>query len=166
MAQAERALMLATLRHYKHHKERTAAVLGISLKTLYNRLKEYAAEEAGAADAAAEVAARLRGDARIEAVRRTDADSPPIELRRPVASWQVDLSDGTHVFVAADSGAIVATRTRWWRFYDWMWGLHIMDLSEREDTHHPLLIGFAAISLVTLLLALALLPLSRRRRRP
>ncbi len=47
MAQAERALMLATLRHYKHHKERTAAVLGISLKTLYNRLKEYAAEEAG-----------------------------------------------------------------------------------------------------------------------
>jgi two-component system, NtrC family, response regulator AtoC len=44
MAQAERALMLATLRHYNHHKERTAAVLGISLKTLYNRLKEYAAE--------------------------------------------------------------------------------------------------------------------------
>jgi DNA-binding NtrC family response regulator len=51
MAQAERALMLATLRHYKHHKERTAAVLGISLKTLYNRLKEYAAEEADAAEA-------------------------------------------------------------------------------------------------------------------
>ena len=44
VAQAERALMLATLRHFNHHKERTAAVLGISLKTLYNRLKEYAAE--------------------------------------------------------------------------------------------------------------------------
>ena len=55
MAQAERALMLATLRHYNHHKERTAAVLGISLKTLYNRLKEYAAESdaaGGAEDAA------------------------------------------------------------------------------------------------------------------
>ncbi len=48
MAQAERALMLATLRHFHHHKERTAAVLGISLKTLYNRLKEYAAEDASA----------------------------------------------------------------------------------------------------------------------
>jgi two-component system, NtrC family, response regulator AtoC len=48
MAQAERALVLATLRHFNHHKERTAAVLGISLKTLYNRLKEYAAEESGA----------------------------------------------------------------------------------------------------------------------
>jgi DNA-binding NtrC family response regulator len=45
MAQAEKALLLATLRHFNHHKERTAAVLGMSLKTLYNRLKEYAAEE-------------------------------------------------------------------------------------------------------------------------
>ncbi|MBC7940870.1 MAG: sigma-54-dependent Fis family transcriptional regulator [Chitinophagaceae bacterium] len=46
LAQAERLLMLATLRHHKHHKERTAAVLGVSLKTLYNRLKEYGAEDA------------------------------------------------------------------------------------------------------------------------
>jgi DNA-binding NtrC family response regulator len=44
MAQAERALILATLEHYDNHRERVAAVLGISLKTLYNRLKEYAAE--------------------------------------------------------------------------------------------------------------------------
>ena len=41
LAQAEKQLMLATLRHYNHHKERTAATLGVSLKTLYNRLKEY-----------------------------------------------------------------------------------------------------------------------------
>jgi DNA-binding NtrC family response regulator len=44
MAEAERQLILATLRHFNQHKERTAAVLGVSLKTLYNRLKEYAAE--------------------------------------------------------------------------------------------------------------------------
>ncbi|UXH80528.1 sigma-54-dependent transcriptional regulator [Roseateles amylovorans] len=50
MAQVEKAFILATLQHYKHHKEQTAAVLGISLKTLYNRLKEYAAEDAAAAD--------------------------------------------------------------------------------------------------------------------
>ncbi|MDO9314860.1 MAG: sigma-54 dependent transcriptional regulator [Burkholderiaceae bacterium] len=47
MAQAERALILATLRAYHHHKERTAAALGISLKTLYNRLKEYAGDGIG-----------------------------------------------------------------------------------------------------------------------
>ncbi len=45
MAEIERRFILATLAHYKQHKERTAAVLGISLKTLYNRLKEYAATE-------------------------------------------------------------------------------------------------------------------------
>ncbi|PIM53611.1 sigma-54-dependent Fis family transcriptional regulator [Roseateles chitinivorans] len=54
MAQVEKAFILATLQHYKHHKEQTAAVLGISLKTLYNRLKEYAAEDATAADKAAQ----------------------------------------------------------------------------------------------------------------
>jgi DNA-binding NtrC family response regulator len=41
LADMERQLILATLQHYGHHKERTAATLGISLKTLYNRLKEY-----------------------------------------------------------------------------------------------------------------------------
>ncbi len=44
LASAERTLILATLRHHHHQKERTAAALGISLKTLYNRLKEYAAD--------------------------------------------------------------------------------------------------------------------------
>jgi len=75
------------------------------------------------------------------------------------------MSDGTHVYVDAASGSIVATRTRWWRFYDWMWGLHILDLREREDTHHPLLVGLAAVSFVAVLLALVLLPLVTRRRR-
>ena len=51
LADAERALVLATLRHFGHHKERTAATLGISLKTLYNRLKEYTAEEVAGSDA-------------------------------------------------------------------------------------------------------------------
>jgi DNA-binding NtrC family response regulator len=41
LAAAERQLILATLEHFGHHKERTAAALGVSLKTLYNRLKEY-----------------------------------------------------------------------------------------------------------------------------
>jgi len=45
LAEAERNLILATLRHCRHQKERTAAVLGVSLKTLYNRLKQYSAAE-------------------------------------------------------------------------------------------------------------------------
>ncbi len=44
LADVERSLIFATLEHYGGHKERTAAALGVSLKTLYNRLKEYTAE--------------------------------------------------------------------------------------------------------------------------
>jgi DNA-binding NtrC family response regulator len=41
LAAMERQMILATLEHYGYQKERTAAALGVSLKTLYNRLKEY-----------------------------------------------------------------------------------------------------------------------------
>lgn len=95
---------------------------------------------------------------------RTDPRDPPLELRRPVAAWAVTMSDGTRFYVEAASGEIIARRTRFWRFYDLMWGLHIMDPWTREDTHNPLIIGFGLAALVTTLLALLLLPLSSRRR--
>lgn len=41
IAQAEARLILATLAHYGGDKNRAARTLGISLKTLYNRLNEY-----------------------------------------------------------------------------------------------------------------------------
>jgi two-component system response regulator AtoC len=41
LADVERQLILATYERCGRHKERTAALLGISMKTLYNRLKEY-----------------------------------------------------------------------------------------------------------------------------
>jgi two-component system response regulator AtoC len=44
IAQAERQLILATLEHCHQNRERTAAVLGVSLKTLYNRLKRFASD--------------------------------------------------------------------------------------------------------------------------
>jgi two-component system response regulator AtoC len=41
LSEAERHLILATLDHYAGDKKKTAEVLGISLKTLYNRLNVY-----------------------------------------------------------------------------------------------------------------------------
>jgi DNA-binding NtrC family response regulator len=41
--QAEKALILRTLEHTKNNKTRAAEILGISLKTLHNKLKEYGA---------------------------------------------------------------------------------------------------------------------------
>ncbi|MDQ3245610.1 MAG: hypothetical protein M3Q52_01710 [Pseudomonadota bacterium] len=118
-----------------------------------------------AADAVREVMARYTGDAKVAAASRTDPANPPIEFRRETPAWKVAMDDGTHFYVDEGSGEIVARRTRWWRFYDWMWGLHIMDLDTREDTHNPLVIGFGIAAVVMSLLALALLPLTLRRRR-
>ena len=41
IAEVERELMLATLRYHDGNKRKTAEVLGVSLKTLYNRLNAY-----------------------------------------------------------------------------------------------------------------------------
>ena len=41
LAEVERRAILSTLGHYDGDKKRAAEVLGISLKTLYNRLKKY-----------------------------------------------------------------------------------------------------------------------------
>lgn len=45
LAEVERIVITETLKRYDGNKTRTAAVLGISLKTLYNRLNEYRALE-------------------------------------------------------------------------------------------------------------------------
>jgi len=45
LADVEQQLILHTLEHFDHHKERTAAALGVSLKTLYNKLKTYQAAD-------------------------------------------------------------------------------------------------------------------------
>ncbi len=41
LADAQRELIMATLSHFSGNKQLTACALGISVKTLYNRLKEY-----------------------------------------------------------------------------------------------------------------------------
>jgi hypothetical protein len=119
----------------------------------------------GAAEAARIVEARYTGKSRVAAVDRTSAASPPLDFRRKIDGWRVTMSDGTRFYLDSATGEILARRTRWWRFYDLMWGIHIMDLKSREDAHNPLVIGFAAVSLATILLALALLPMALRRRR-
>ena len=118
----------------------------------------------GAANAAREVASRYTGTAKVVETRRVAADSPPLELRRAMDGWRVRMDDGTHFYVDAGSGEIIARRTRWWRIYDFMWGLHIMDLQGREETNNPWVVTFGALSVLMALLAIVLLPLTVKRR--
>jgi DNA-binding NtrC family response regulator len=51
VAEAEKALIQLTLQHTKNNKTRAAEILGISLKTLFNKLKEYGASDSAEASA-------------------------------------------------------------------------------------------------------------------
>ncbi|MCX9148074.1 hypothetical protein [Erythrobacter sp. WG] len=119
----------------------------------------------GAAEAQALVAARIAGGDKADSVTLFPADRTPPDFRREVAVWRVALADGTNVYVGRDTGEIEAVRTRWWRAFDLAWGFHIMDLSGREDTSHPVLIAFAALSLTGALIGCVLMFRRRRARR-
>jgi uncharacterized iron-regulated membrane protein len=108
------------------------------------------------------VKAEIVGGDKVQGVALFPADKVPFDFREAMPVWQVVLTDGTHVYVGQHSGKIEAVRTRWWRTFDFMWGLHILDPQTREDTSHPLLILAAALSVIGALLGCVLL--FRRRR--
>lgn len=92
-----------------------------------------------------------------------DAFNPPLDLRKARPSWQIHFDDGTHVYIDKESGEVLAIRTRQWRAFDFMWGLHIMDPQTREDTSHPLLIVAAGLSFVSVLIGIIMLFMRRKR---
>ncbi|GAA4040691.1 PepSY domain-containing protein [Parerythrobacter jejuensis] len=109
------------------------------------------------------VAAGIKGGDKVISSTAFAADDVPFDFRRPMDVWQVTLEDDTNVYVGQHTGKIEAVRTSWWRLFDFMWGLHIMDLQEREDTSHPILILFAALAVIGALLGCILM---FRRRKP
>ncbi len=106
-----------------------------------------------APEAAALAASYYAGKSKQASVRHFAADNAPLDLRKARPSWQVSYADGTRLYIDADTGGFLALRTDGWRLYDVMWGLHIMDLQTRGDSHHPILILFAALTFFALLLA-------------
>lgn len=104
------------------------------------------------------------GGDRVATVRRFSADDVPFDFRRAMPVWQVSLQDGTNVYIGEQTGEIEAVRTRWWRVFDFMWGLHIMDLQTREETSHPILILFAVLGLIGALLGCILMFRRRKAR--
>jgi uncharacterized iron-regulated membrane protein len=62
----------------------------------------------------------------------------PIEYRNTLPVWQFVLDDAeaTHLYVAPLTGKIVGRRSGLWRTYDFLWSLHIMDYTERENFNH------------------------------
>jgi hypothetical protein len=83
----------------------------------------------------------------------------PREAGLPGAVWAANFAGEGHptLYVSATNGEVGPARTDLWRTYDFLWSLHIMDYSERENFHHPLIIAAAILALSTVLFGVALL---------
>lgn len=109
--------------------------------------------------------ARIASESGLVELRTFDADEPPFDFRRPIAVWRAEYEDGTRVYIHRETGEVLAVRTRFWRVFDFMWGLHIMDLQTREDTSHPILILFALLGALGSVLGIVLLFRRRKAKR-
>ncbi|MFD2365670.1 PepSY domain-containing protein [Pseudoduganella sp. GCM10020061] len=60
---------------------------------------------------------------------------------RPVPMWAVHFDDAgkTTFYYAPDTGELLARRHELWRWFDFVWMLHIMDYEAREDVNNTLL---------------------------
>lgn len=97
---------------------------------------------AAQAEAIARAGTSLTGPASVTPV----TPAKPASDWRETAGYRVSFANDTRVYITTQ-GDIGAVRTPWWRFYDLFWGLHIMDWTERENSHSPLIIVSTLLSL-------------------
>ena len=73
----------------------------------------------------------------------------PQETGREGPLWRVDFDDAerTSFYLSPETGEVVTRRSNVWRFYDFFWRLHIMDLENGEDFNHPLIIVATSLTL-------------------
>ena len=82
----------------------------------------------------------------------TDDAAKPTELQEtPLPLWRVNFDDrfATSLYLHPDSGRLVTRRHRFWRWFDFLWSLHIMDYQTRTDVNNPLLRFATALGATT-----------------
>ncbi|MFV0596472.1 peptidase [Shewanella sp.] len=91
--------------------------------------------------------------------------SAPSEIpTRVLPVWQLELDDAMHstLYISAVTGQMVSARHDYWRLFDIMWMLHIMDYETRENVQNPLLTIMSTLALLTALFGIALAYISFR----
>ena len=70
-------------------------------------------------------------------------EKPPQETGRETPLWRVDFDDAerTAFYLDPETGEVATRRSAVWRFYDFLWRLHILDLKNGEDFNNPLIIA-------------------------
>ncbi len=105
------------------------------------------------------------GDHAIESVLLLE--EAPAEYKGPLPVYQVSIKDGraTRLYLSPISGQVLSRRNRYWRVFDFLWMLHIMDFDQRENFNNPLLRVTATVSILVSLSGFLLWATSRRWRR-
>lgn len=114
------------------------------------------------------------GDGAVKQVKLlSDPATKPLELQEtPLPVWRVEFDDrfATTLYLHPDTGRLVTRRHRFWRWFDFLWSLHIMDYTTRTDVNNPLLRVATALGAVTAATGLWLtfhsFAFLQRRRRP
>ncbi len=93
------------------------------------------------------------GDAVRATLIASEADKPGELQSRSLPSWRVDFDDWleTSLYVHAESGVLATRRHRFWRWFDFLWSLHIMDYRERIDVNNRLLLIASVLGTATLI---------------
>lgn len=95
----------------------------------------------------------------------------PFEIRgRRPPLWRVQFEGWNKptLYLSASTGELLTRRHELWRVFDFLFGLHIMDYSERENPNNSLLrvFSWAALTLTLTGAWLLLYSFPRRKRRP
>jgi len=88
-----------------------------------------------------------------------DEDVVGSEYRgRPLPLWRVFNSErpSTVAYLDATSGEVVAIRNTAWRWWDFLWSLHIMDYDDRDTIGTVLLKLFSVLAVLTAVMGIAL----------
>jgi len=94
---------------------------------------------------------------------------PPLEIQtRPLPMWRADFNDWleTSLYLHPDTGVLVTRRHRFWRWFDFLWMLHIMDYDQRTDMNNGLLRASTVLAGIGVMSGMWLLYFSFRRNRP
>ncbi len=85
---------------------------------------------------------------------------------QPLPAYAVTFGDErkTIVYVSTELGTIQKYRNRPWRQFDFLWMLHAMDYSSRDNISNWILKAFSIFSLVTVVSGFTLFFVSRRRK--
>jgi len=83
----------------------------------------------------------FNGNARILSASLITTDPPKEIQTRRLPLWRIDFDDrfSTSFYIDPYTGRLATRRHQYWRIFDFMWMLHIMDYEDRTDAHNLLL---------------------------